>query len=115
MAELTVAEMEQAVRAAWDKVWDGKYSVHIYIIHPPNEFKFTGLNERWKKAYAFTQQRLADIRQLQYDIEVCATFFPGEGWYDPLETASACRTLARLQAIKAELQRGMSAQTKEGE
>jgi hypothetical protein len=61
------------------------------------------------------EQRLEEIRQLQYDIDVCATFFPGEGWYDPLETASACRTIARLQGILIELQRGMTAQAKDGE
>ena len=123
MGKLSGAEKEAYVRTAWQGAhiqWSliddftACYSVVCNGNQPIPSQGFSTIEECWEAAYTFTIAREEKVRQIDEEMAEQALVI-GIARADKQERIELVheRTLARLQAIKAELQRGMSAQTKE--
>jgi hypothetical protein len=114
MADLTVAEMQEYVRNAW--VWlqvresepfegipQGKWVVRIPLF-PLSNVWFDCESEAWQAAYAFTKLQEEQIRLVEEEIATQSEFCRHGDECGLCEVVA--RTVGRLQAALAELQRG---------
>jgi hypothetical protein len=133
MNELVKAiDHEAVVRGAWKLVsLEEDYGWHFHFGDGPEDQRVylfveeeRGRAAAWLAVYEFTVQRQEEIRQIDAEIEwvtECSIISPkmeqlyrDKAWEFSAEylkrRETAKRVLSRLQSIRAELQRGMSAQ-----
>ena len=98
---------EEKVRAAWARVTYREPFVCISTSGGEMHDEITEIG--WPAAAAFTDDRLKQVAEIEEEIGYLscrANFMIGEGWENHV-SAIQQRTLARLQAIREELRRGM--------
>jgi hypothetical protein len=105
---------EGQVRAAWDWVHvhppEGKYTTFIVRLARTNPWLDIGQFEdgseasAWQAALEFTLEQKEKIRLIDREIETVGRY---REQYYPSDAEDIKRTLARLQAIRKELARGL--------
>lgn len=107
-------EAEREVRAAWEHVelvgaYGDLYAEHVRIL----DNSMFSIHTDWHAALAFTRQRQQEIAEIEEEMLAvekqykrmtgCGVYMSGE----PKEVRPLSRTILRLEAIRAELKRGM--------